>query len=102
MGKLGTGRAGTMSRDFRSHFRSFAAYNTWANARLYDAVAHLGEAEYVKPRPAFFKSIHGTLNHLLVADRIWLGRLEHRDPGITALNQILYADLAGLKVARQA
>jgi len=91
-----------MSREMHAHFRAFAGYNAWANRRLYDATAKLPEAEYMKPRPAFFKSIHGTLNHILVADRIWLGRLEHRDPHIKSLDQILYGELAGLRVARQA
>lgn len=91
-----------MSREMHAHFRRFAGYNAWANKRLYDAVGKLPEAEYLKSRPAFFKSIHGALNHILVGDRSWFGRLEGRDTGIQALDQILYADLAGLRVARQA
>jgi len=84
------------------HFRRFARYNAWANERLYRACGRLPEAEYLKPRPAFFKSIHGTLNHILVGDRIWLGRFQNRDAGIKALNQQLYGDFLGLHVARQA
>lgn len=84
------------------YFRTFARYNQWANRRLYDACAQLSEAEYMKPRPAFFGSIHGTLNHLLVGDRIWMGRITGHDSGIKALDQILYGDLAGLRVAREA
>ena len=91
-----------MSRELRNHFRTFAGYNAWANRRLYDATGKLPEAEYMKSRPAFFKSIHGTLNHILVGDREWLGRLEGRDSGIKSLDQILYGDLAGLRIARQA
>ena len=86
----------------QEHFRTFARYNRWANDRLYTDCASLQEAEYLKPRKAFFGSIHATLNHILVGDRIWLGRLTNHDPGIKALNQILYADFAGLKVARGA
>src|ERR1051325_1413666 len=91
-----------MSRELRTHFRTFAGYNAWANRRLYDAAGRLPEAEYMKSRPAFFKSIHGTLNHILVGDREWLGRLEGRDSGIKSLDQILYGELAGLRIARQA
>ena len=58
------------------HLRRMARYNAWANRRLYEACAELAEAEYRRPRPAFFGSIHGTLNHLLVADWIWLARIE--------------------------
>ena len=85
-----------------SYILTFAHYNAWANRRLYDACAALPEAEYMKPRQAIFGSIHGTLNHLLVGDRIWLARIEHRPPPKLALDQILYGDLVALRVARQA
>lgn len=85
------------------HFRQFAQYNRWANRRLYKAAAELPEADYLKPRQSFFKSLHGTLNHILVADRIWLARFTgHPNHGIKSLDQILYADLIGLTVAREA
>jgi uncharacterized damage-inducible protein DinB len=57
-----------------SLFAMMAAYNAWANRRLYDAAAALPDADYRADRGAFFKSVHGTLNHLLVADRIWMRR----------------------------
>lgn len=84
------------------YFRTLARYNQWANRRLYAACAQLHEADYMKPRQAFFGSIHGTLNHILVGDRIWLGRIIGHDAGIKALDQILYGDFAGLRVAREA
>ncbi|MBM3619812.1 MAG: damage-inducible protein DinB [Alphaproteobacteria bacterium] len=84
-----------------SYFRVFADYNQWANARLYDAVAKLPDVEYRKPRQSFFKSIHGTLNHLLVADRIWLSRIEPPQVAMP-LNSILYEDFAALRMAREA
>jgi len=84
------------------HFQTFARYNAWANRRLYDACAGLAVPEYRKPRPAFFGSIHNTLNHILAGDRIWLGRIEGREHGIAALDQILYEDFASLRQAREA
>lgn len=85
------------------YFRTFGRYNRWANQRLYGACARLSEAEYLKPRPAFFGSIHVTLNHILVGDRLWLGRLTgHPDTRIKSLDQILYPEFAGLRVAREA
>ncbi len=83
------------------HFRTFARYNAWANRRLYDACAQLSDADYTRPRPAFFGSLHGTLNHLLVGDRAWLGRLTATDPGIMSLDQELHADFASLRAARE-
>ena len=84
------------------YLRTLARYNQWANARLYDACAALSDDEYRKPRPSFFGSIHATLNHLLVGDRIWLGRIEGTEHGITGLDQILHDDLAELRRAREA
>jgi hypothetical protein len=55
-------------------FQRFARYNAWANRRLYAACAELDPAEYHRQRPAFFGSIHRTLNHILVADRLWVAR----------------------------
>ncbi|HYD04391.1 MAG TPA: DinB family protein [Reyranella sp.] len=83
------------------YFRLFADYNRWANRLIYDAAAKLSADEYFKPRPAFFKSIHGALNHLVVGDRIWLGRIVGQ-PVPYALDQILYGDLASLRAAREA
>jgi uncharacterized damage-inducible protein DinB len=65
------------------HLRRMARYNRWANRRLYAACAALPAQQYHQPRPAFFGSIRGTLNHLLVADRIWLARIESQPaPGL--------------------
>ena len=55
-------------------YRMFAAYNGWANERIYGVAAKLADADYRADRGAFFKSVHGTLNHLLVGDRIWMRR----------------------------
>jgi uncharacterized damage-inducible protein DinB len=85
-----------------SYFQTLARYNQWANERLYAACAELADADYRAPRQAFFGSIHGTLNHLLVADRIWMGRLQGPESGLKQLNQILYEDFAELRAARVA
>lgn len=58
----------------KTHYTMFAGYNAWANRRLYDAAAQLSDADYRADRGAFFKSMHGTLNHLLATDRIWIRR----------------------------
>ncbi len=86
-----------------AQIRTMARYNQWANRRLYAAAAALHEADYMRPVPSYFGSLHATLNHILVGDRSWMGRLTGRlDTGIRSLDQILYADLVGLRVAREA
>lgn len=85
------------------HFQTLARFNAWANRTIYDAIAALPEGEYHKACPAaYFGSIHGTLNHLLVVDRLWFGRIEKVDPGVTGLDQILYDDFDSLRPAREA
>ena len=83
-------------------FVHLAAYNAWANARLYDAAAALSEPEYRADRGAFFRSVHGTLNHLLVADRIWMRRFTGEGEAPGQLDAILHDDLASLRAARAA
>ncbi len=91
-----------------------AAYNEWMNTRLYAAAANLPAQELAKDRGAFFGSIIGTLNHLVVADTIWLKRFATHPAGGTALdpvrayahpaalNEILFTDLSALKSRRDA
>jgi uncharacterized damage-inducible protein DinB len=85
-----------------AYFATLADYNAWANRRLYQACEALGATEYMRERPSFFGSLHATLNHILVADRIWIARIEGQTPPNLRLDQILYGDLIGLKVARVA
>jgi uncharacterized damage-inducible protein DinB len=86
----------------RRHFLMMATYNRWANRRLYAAAAALDAAAYRRDVGVYFGSLHGTLNHLLVADRIWMHRLEGTGAAPQALNQILFEELAALSAARVA
>lgn len=86
----------------KQHFRMFAAYNQWANTRTYDAAASLSRAEFERDVGAVFGSAMGTLNHLLVADRIWMKRFTGGGSAPTELNAILFKDCAKLRAAREA
>ncbi|MFI4999337.1 MAG: DinB family protein [Reyranellales bacterium] len=86
----------------KAHYTTFAAYNAWANRRLYDAVAALSDSEYRADRGAFFKSMHGTLNHLLTTDRIWMQRFTGEGDAPSRLDTILHETLAALRAAREA
>jgi uncharacterized damage-inducible protein DinB len=83
------------------HARTLAAYNRWMNRRLYECCAALPDAERKRDAGAFFKSIHGTLNHLLLADRIWLGRFFGEPFPARSLDQELYADFGELRAQRE-
>ena len=86
----------------KAHVDMFAGYNAWANRRLYEAAAGLSDAQYREDRGAFFKSVHGTLNHLLVGDRVWMHRFTGEGTPPARLDLILFEDFAGLRAAREA
>lgn len=86
--------------DLRAHLRTMAGYNTWANRRLYAAAEALPDDAYRQPVGVFFGSLHGTLNHLLAADRIWMRRLTGTGDAPDRLDAILFDRLADLRVAR--
>jgi uncharacterized damage-inducible protein DinB len=83
-----------------AHYRMFGRYNAWANDLLFDAAAGLTPEQYRADRGAFFKSIHGTLNHLLVTDRVWLKRFTGEGQVADRLDAILHDDFEGLRAAR--
>jgi len=62
-----------------SHLQQLLAYHQWAYERILEAIAPLDEETYRAPRGLFFGSLHGTLNHLAVVDRIWFARVQ-REP----------------------
>lgn len=85
----------------KKHFARMAAYNAWANARLYAQARGLPDEQYRRNVGAFFGSLHGTLNHLLVTDRIWMRRFTGTGDHPNKLNAILFEDLASLETARK-
>ena len=84
-----------------AHAQTMAAYNRWMNERLYALCAELSDEERKRDRQAFFRSIHGTLNHLLLTDRLWFGRFTGELLKIQGLDQELYADFAELRRQRE-
>ncbi len=84
----------------KTHFEQLAAYNRWANARLYEAALALSDTDYQRDTGVFFKSMSGTLNHLLETDRNWMWRLTgqglHYDRG----NIVIVEDRRKLAAAR--
>lgn len=84
----------------KTHFVTMAEYNAWANGRLYRMAAALPDRLYRRDVGAYFKSLHGTLNHLLVADRIWMRRLTNEGSQPTRLDAIVFDDLPALTEAR--
>ncbi|MEO7323507.1 MAG: DinB family protein [Dokdonella sp.] len=70
----------------KHHFEMMAAYNQWMNTRVYAASARLEEKDLHADKGAFFGSVFGTLDHLLVADTIWLKRFADHPASFRALD----------------
>ena len=85
-----------------AYARTMAAYNAEMNRRVYGAAARLADAERRADRGAFWRSIHGTLCHLLWADTVWLARLGlGQAPGVPiAESDRFVADFAALRRRR--
>ena len=97
----------------RAHVVLMAEYNEWMNAKLYDAAQRVPTDDLARDRGAFFGSIIGTLNHLVVTDTMWLKRFAAHPsnpkalepvralPQPTALNEIVFTTLAPLAQRRK-
>jgi uncharacterized damage-inducible protein DinB len=97
---------------FAHNFSRFATYNQWMNKKLYEAAATLSSEQLVQNRGAFFGSVIGTLNHIVVADIIWLKRIANYFPNLeslksiqematpTSLDQQLFTDIENLSKLR--
>jgi uncharacterized damage-inducible protein DinB len=81
------------------YYETMAQYNYWMNQKLYATCSTIPDDKRREDLGAFFKSIHGTLNHILVGDLIWLGRFTH-NPFVAKLDQNLYNDFEELQQAR--
>ena len=95
------------------HVCLMASYNEWMNAKLYEAASKLSAEELALNRKAFFGSLLGTLNHIVVADTIWLKRFATHLANYaalapvrslsnpTSLDQILFSNLEALTSHRK-
>ena len=81
--------------------RTMAAYNRWMNEKLYSVCAELTDNERKADTGAFFRSVHGTLNHLLLGDKIWMGRFTDQPFLVSSLDQELYSDFTELRSQRE-
>ena len=78
---------------WHSHFNMQACYQVWATHRLLEAVSRVSDADYRRDVGLFFKSIHGTLNHMLVAEHLlWYARFAKGASPVLALNAEIEPD----------
>ena len=82
----------------RLHLATMARYNLWATQRLFGHVDALSQDEYRREAGLFFKSVHGTLNHLLVTEQLlWFRRFVHGESPAIALDHEAEPDRGRLR-----
>lgn len=79
-----------------AYFRQLARYHAWATARLLDGAGELTEDEARCDTGLFFRSVHGTLNHLAVTERIWQARVMDGDSPRLPLDAQVHDDRTAL------
>ncbi|MEZ4749116.1 MAG: DinB family protein [Bdellovibrionota bacterium] len=94
-------------------FQAFANYNQRMNHKLYQAAGKLTPDNRVRDCKAFFGSVQATLQHIMVADLIWLRRFQVLPPlreilsavtsypDIDRLDQTIYPDFDELTSVRK-
>ena len=80
-----------MTTSFLDNYRFLARYNRWMNQRLYAACELLPDTQRKANQGAFFKSIHQTLTHIVLADKMWLARFAKQGVAFAALSLELLA-----------
>jgi len=82
----------------REQLQTLARYNLWATRRLFEAVDALPDDDYRRDTGLFFKSVHGTLNHLLLAEHeVWFRRFAEGVSPSLPLNTEIETDRAKLR-----
>lgn len=83
-----------------NHYQLMAQYNRWMNEKLYAVCAEIPDTDRKRDLGAFFKSIHGTLNHLIYGDKAWLARFTGQQIDVT-IGKELFADYEQLRSVRE-
>lgn len=84
-----------------SYYQLMAQYNLWMNQKIYAICSDIPDEKRKQDIGAFFKSVHGTLNHLLYGDKAWMGRFTNKPFSVNVITQELYSDFDALKVERE-
>ena len=75
-----------------------AQYNVWMNSRLYAICEKVPPSDLYADRGAFFKSIYGTLNHIMYADLAFLSRFTGNPAVVPKSTRIFLAALSACTV----
>lgn len=84
-----------------NYYQLMAEYNYWMNQNIYLVCSEIPDEKRKQDIGAFFKSIHGTLNHMLYGDKAWMGRFTDNPLSVPTLTQELSADFDTLRAERE-
>ncbi|ENV17601.1 DinB family protein [Acinetobacter guillouiae] len=74
----------------KDSFRILAQYNIWATQRLCESLKSVSDDDFNKDVGLYFKSIVGTLNHLLLGEHyLWYSRFKQGISPAIALNTMI-------------
>lgn len=74
----------------KDSFRILAQYNIWATQRLCESLKAVSDDDFNKDVGLYFKSIVGTLNHLLLGEHyLWYSRFKQGISPAIALNTMI-------------
>lgn len=83
--------------NLRTHLHAMAGWNRWCYERLYAVADRLSDADYRRDAGLFFRSVHGSINHMLLVEEIWRARLAGTPLPVTDLGQEIEPDRERLK-----
>ncbi|MGK7928918.1 MAG: DinB family protein [Spirulina sp.] len=87
--------------NLRNHYQLMAQYNQWMNEKIYGICQQIPDRDRKKDLGAFFKSIHGTLNHLLYGDLAWMERLAQNRYTPQKIDSELFHDFSEMRRRRE-
>jgi len=85
-----------------TYVRMMAAYGAWMNGRMLESCGELTDADRRRDLGAFFKSVHGTFDHLIYGDAAWMGRFTGSAMPVKPIGEIAHATWEELEIARRA
>lgn len=86
--------------DIKDNFMLMAEYNKWMNGKIYKTCSAISDNDRKKDMGAFFRSIHGTLNHLLYGDKAWMGRFKGKPFEVKVIGEDIYSEFEELHLER--
>lgn len=84
-----------------AHVRIMAAYGAWMNGRMLDLCGGLSDVQRKGDMGAFFKSVHGTVDHLICGDLSWMGRFTGGPMPTKRIGEILHESWDEMDAARR-